>query len=151
MGDSTQHCDALQTLSRAGLHKTAQRLSVLDLLIHHHSPVNAGEICALLNDTCKINRVTVYRILKTFKMHGIVREIETQHGVNYYEINCMHNPEHAHFNCRRCGVLICLAPQTLSLFREGLPGYEHLIIDQITVNISGLCDDCRRHVNDPVS
>lgn len=151
MEDSTLYCNALQTLSKAGLHKTSQRLSVLDLLIHHHSPLNAGDICSLLSDTCKINKVTVYRILKTFKRHGIVREIETQQGVNYYEIDCLHNPAHAHFNCRRCGILICLSPMTLSLFQEGLPGCNHLVIDQITVNVSGLCDACRSQLDDSVS
>jgi Fur family transcriptional regulator, ferric uptake regulator len=110
MKQKDAHCDASQTLRNAGLAKTTQRLAVLEKLIGAAGPLNVHDILAETRGTLKINRVTVYRILASFREGGIIREIEAGNGISYYEMACLHNPIHPHFHCRLCGGLICMPP-----------------------------------------
>jgi Fur family transcriptional regulator, ferric uptake regulator len=136
------HCNAAQTLKKAGLAKTAQRMAVVDIMINTAVPLSAAEILARLKDRQKINRVTVYRIIASLKDSGVVREIETDRGGNCYEIACPHNPVHPHFKCRICGSMICMQPLTFSQAREWFAGPNNFSIDSININIAGTCNAC---------
>ncbi len=147
----TEHCDASETLSRAGLAKTAQRIAVLQDLIHAGRPLNANEIFAETRSgfhqhpfETKINRVTVYRILSSFRESGIIREIETGHGTSYFEMACVHNPVHPHFRCRRCGSILCLPPLTLTQAWDWLAQPADFSVERIDVQLIGLCVQCRQ-------
>jgi Fur family ferric uptake transcriptional regulator len=149
-----EHCDALETLKRAGLTKTAQRMAVLEDLIRAERPLNANEIFEKARSAfheypldAKINRVTVYRILSSFRESGIVREIETGHGTSYYEMACVHNPVHPHFRCRRCGNIICLPPLTLSQAWDWLAQPTDFSVERIDVQLIGVCARCKLSEN----
>ena len=138
-----EHCDAAETLKMAGLAKTAQRMAVLDSIIHAERPLNAVEILHTVPEGIKINRVTVYRILSSFRDKNIVREIGLDHGVSHYEMACVHNPVHPHFRCRRCGRIICLPPLTLSQAWDWLSQPSDFSTERIDVQLIGLCANCR--------
>ncbi len=144
MQNNNPHCDATQTLKKAGLAITIQRLAVLGVLIGTDKPVNAGQILEKVAATDqKINKVTVYRILASFVRGCLIREIETDRGTNYYEMACTHNPQHPHFNCRSCGTIICLSPLAIYDSVECLTQARTFSIERINVNISGQCSFCR--------
>ena len=41
-----------------------------------------------------IDKVTIYRILSLFRQHGIIREIASAGGANYFEMATLENPLH---------------------------------------------------------
>lgn len=141
------HCDAVETLKKAGLAKTGQRMAVLERLIRADRPLNAQEI---LKDTVadlKINRVTVYRILASLRDGGIIREIELGQGRCCYEMACLHNPIHPHFRCRCCGCITCMAPLTLSQAWEWFARPNGFTIEAVDIRLTGICDRCRNQNN----
>ena len=143
MKRQTAHCDPSQTLRNAGLAKTAQRIAVLEKLIDAAGPLNARDILAETRGKLKIDRVTIYRILASFREGGIIREIKAGSGTTYYEMACLHNPIHPHFHCRRCGSLTCMPPLTLSQALDWLTRPYNFSVESINVHITGICGPCR--------
>jgi Fur family transcriptional regulator, ferric uptake regulator len=138
-----EHCDIDTTLQDAGLSKTSQRVAVLSALIHTGIPLCVKDILDRIGLDCHVNKVTVYRILDSFKTSGIIREIPTDHGEKFYEMACRHNPLHPHFYCRVCRNLSCLptsgiTQEWLKRFRSGRES-----IESIVVNVSGVCAGCQ--------
>ena len=137
------HCDIHATLERAGLSKTSQRVAVLTALVHAETPLSARDILARVSGGGRINRVTVYRILASFKAGGIIRELATDHGENFFEMACRHNPAHPHFYCRSCRSLACLpsAGNQERWIREYREADE--AIETVAIHFTGLCRRCR--------
>jgi Fur family transcriptional regulator, ferric uptake regulator len=142
MNGETAHCDPSQTLRNAGLAKTSQRIAVLEKLIGAAAPLNVRDILAETRGKLKIDRVTIYRILASFKESGIIREIDAGSGTAYYEIACLHNPIHPHFHCRLCDSLICMPPLTLSQAWDWLTRPSDFSVESINVQIAGICGPC---------
>jgi len=138
-----EHCDIRATLERAGLAKTPRRMAVLAALVHAQSPLSAKDILERLAGGSRINKVTVYRILASFKAGSIIREIATDHGVSFYEMACRHNPTHPHFYCRSCRSLACLpsAGNQERWIREYREADE--AIETVAIHFTGLCRRCR--------
>jgi Fe2+ or Zn2+ uptake regulation protein len=127
------------TLRKAGLQKTAQRLAVLGILDQAETPLTADDIFRRLRDEQKVNRTTVYRILSSYTRNGIILEFVSKKGTHYYERMEPDESPHPHFNCRHCGVMICLT---------GNPGsweklVDHSDLEVECINISGLCHLCK--------
>jgi len=137
-----EHCDVIQTLKDTGLRKTPHRMAVLNMLIYADRPLSASDILKK-SPIIKINKVTVYRILSTFKEEGIIREIPTEQRDKHYEMACRHNPIHPHFYCSACKTMTCLEPLTLSQAIELFSKPHGFTIDNISVNITGVCDRCQ--------
>jgi Fe2+ or Zn2+ uptake regulation protein len=136
----TIELNAKDTLKRAGLQQTAQRLAVLDVFALAEQPLTASDVFQRLSGGQKINRVTVYRILSSYTAKGIIREFDSKRGIHFYERVEPGKAPHPHFNCRGCGMMICLTddPETWKqLARQ--PDFE---IESIS--ISGLCRLCTK-------
>ncbi len=138
----SEHCNAVQILTESRLSKTPHRLSVLGLLIQAKHALSAGAIAERLKGSKGINKVTIYRMLTTFRDAGIVREIATEQGIRHYEMACRHNPVHPHFYCVKCGNMACLTWVSAPEYRQWFSGRPHRI-QSITINISGICAQCQ--------
>lgn len=139
MATHTMELNAEDILRHVGLQKTAQRLAVLEILSRADQPLTAGDVFQRLPVAHKINRVTVYRILSSYTLNGIVREFESKRGIHYYERVEPGMRPHPHFNCRGCGMMICLTVDLESWAQMAKqPDFE---IESIS--ISGLCGLCR--------
>jgi len=138
------HCDIRTTLEQAGLAKTPRRMAVLAALVHAQSPLSAKDILERLAGGSRINKVTVYRILASFKAGSIIREIATDHGVSFYEMACRHNPTHPHFYCRGCRSLACLpaAATPERWLRDCRPA--QAAVESVVISFTGLCRNCRQ-------
>jgi Fe2+ or Zn2+ uptake regulation protein len=143
----TTHCNASETLKKVGLSITTQRIAVLEMLIRADRPLNAREILEQTGADLKINRVTVYRILASFRKGGIIREIEAGQGMCRYEMACLHNPIHPHFRCRRCNCIICMLPLTLSQAWEWFVRPYDFSVEGVDIQLTGLCGRCRKEDN----
>lgn len=140
---NSTHKDALLTLQNAGISKTSQRLAVLSILLKAKKPLNVTAIRQSLEKKCTIDKVTVYRTLSLLRRHGIIREIATACGANYFEIATLENPLHPHFNCRSCGEFTCLEPLSFPRASELILSKNDYSIEHIEINVSGLCSYCR--------
>ena len=143
MFTNSNHKDALLALQKAGISKTSQRLAVLDILLKATMPLSVNTIRQTLETKASIDKVTVYRILSLFKQNGIIREISSVNGTNYFEMATLENPLHPHFSCRNCGTFTCLAPIPFTEEPESILSKDDYSIDRIEINISGLCAGCR--------
>jgi len=144
MKSSREQCEASNTLKNAGLSQTSHRKRILQILIHADTPLSVSDILKHLDPERKMNKVTAYRILTSFKSEGIIREIPTDHGVNHYEMACQHNPVHPHVYCRTCRTMTCMPPITLSQVWDLFATPSDFRIDNINVSITGLCRTCQR-------
>ena len=142
-----KHKDALLTLQKAGISKTSQRLAVLNILLKATTPLSVNTIRQSLETKANIDKVTVYRILSLFRQRGIIREIASAGGANYFEMATLENPLHPHFSCRNCGAFTCLAPLPFTQAPELILSKDDYSIDHIEINISGLCACCRNATN----
>jgi Fur family ferric uptake transcriptional regulator len=147
MVTNSKHKDALLTLQKAGISKTSQRLAVLDILLKATMPLSVNTIRQTLETKARIDKVTVYRILSLFRQRGIIREIASAGGANYFEMATLENPLHPHFSCRNCGAFTCLAPLPFTQAPELILSKDDYSIDHIEINISGLCACCRNTIN----
>jgi Fur family ferric uptake transcriptional regulator len=147
MVTDSKHKDALLTLQKAGISKTSQRLAVLDILLKATTPLSVNTIRQSLETKANIDKVTVYRILTLFRQRGIIREIASAGGANYFEMATLENPLHPHFSCRNCGAFTCLAPLPFTQAQELILSKDDYSIDHIEINISGLCACCRNATN----
>jgi Fe2+ or Zn2+ uptake regulation protein len=138
-----EHCHVADTLREAGLSQTSQRTAVLEIIIRAAGPLSAAEILSRTDPLQKINRVTIYRILSSFKERQIIRELPTDHGMNLYEMACRHNPIHPHFYCKTCRTMSCLPPLMLSHALSWFAGLNAVRIDDVHVNLRGVCQRCR--------
>jgi Fur family ferric uptake transcriptional regulator len=143
MVTNSKHKDALLILQKAGISKTSQRLAVLDILFKATTPLSVNAIRQALETKSNIDKVTIYRILSVFKDRGIIREIASAGGANYFEMATLENPLHPHFSCRNCGAFTCLAPLSFTQAPELILPKDDYSIDHIEINISGLCACCR--------
>ena len=134
---------ALQTLQSAGVAHTPQRLAVLTVLLKAAKPLSAAGIRQTIMVRSRIDKVTVYRIIALFRKQGIIREIISTNGANYFEMASLENPVHPHFECRHCGQLSCLAPLTFTSANQLISANNDYSIDHIEISISGLCAGCR--------
>jgi Fe2+ or Zn2+ uptake regulation protein len=136
-------CDAKIMIAKTSLPKTAQRMAVLRILLRVGRPVCVTEILdQLKEEKLKINKVTIYRIINSFKREALIREIATCQGIHYYEAACVHHPVHPHLNCRLCGGIFCIAPFVFLPLRGLLSKKYDFSMEQINVNITGVCSLC---------
>ena len=138
-----EHCNAVQILTEFHLSKTPHRISVLGLLIQARQALSASAIADMLKGHRGINKVTVYRMLNTFKDAGIVREIATEGGIKHYEMACIHNPVHPHFYCLQCGAMACLTEVSAPQVGKWLSD-RPFKVQNITINLSGVCAQCQK-------
>ncbi len=134
--------DPMRLLEHYNLRKTSVRKEVLMVFL------NVGDRALSNGDieekTSGLDRITLYRTLKTFEEKGLIHKAIDGSGVAKYALcsdNCGthgHQDEHAHFHCKTCGKTVCLddiVPPNLSTPN----GFK---IDNVHLVLSGICADC---------
>ncbi len=136
-------CNAAELLRLKNVKVTKNRIAILNEIISSNNPVNAIDLHNGLPEQLTVNLATVYRMLKLFVDVGILREAIADNGTQYFEMACVHNPAHAHFQCSQCKRIICLSPLTFEdtiLFSEASKIGE---INEINIKLKGICQKCR--------
>lgn len=126
------------------LRHTASRADILDMFRLHQGALSEPEIERGMKDNC--DRVTIYRTLNTFLEKGIIHKVLDDAGAMKYALcaaDCehegMHNHDHVHFKCEKCGLTNCLDHARMPDI--SLPtGYQ---IHEVNVLIQGICPECR--------
>ena len=129
-------------LEKHNLKKTGPRNSVLEILSGREVATSQPDLEEIVGK--EIDRVTLYRILKTFEEKGIIHKIIDLNGTANYAIcdsDCTahkHQDEHLHFNCTVCHNLYCLNDVHIPSiqFPQGFN------VSAVSLMASGVCDKC---------
>ena len=125
------------------LRSTPTRQEILHLFLEKDYALSHSDIESEIADD--IDRVTVYRTLKTFFDRGLIHKVLDDSGSVKYALctgTCSashHRHEHVHFKCTLCGQTNCLDVD-IPLVR--LPkGY---VPKEVNLLIQGTCQNCSR-------
>lgn len=145
----SRHAIASERLLKAAqLRNTDQRLMVMAVFLESGSALAHGELERHIGH--QLDRVTLYRTLKTFVDKGLLHSIpDKKEGTKYAlcKDEChghtpgeehQHQHNHLHFTCRSCNGTYCLENITIPTFN--LPaGYR---LEEASLVAQGLCDRC---------
>lgn len=135
-------CDSRNLLRTNNLKVTKQRLMLLNSIISSNSIFSANDLHKELKSDMDL--ATIYRILGAFLEKGIVREILTPEESKIYELACIHNPVHPHFNCNICGKISCLEAADENLLSKLKAEYSNFLISDISIQFTGTCINCTK-------
>lgn len=124
-----------------GIRVTPQRLAVYRALVGDPSHPSAEALYARLKpELPSLSLTSVYRILETLVSQGFARKISSADGLGHFDANL---EKHQHLVCRVCGRLEdCYVPSLAALqLPDGALGAFR--IEEIAVQIVGLCPQCR--------
>ncbi len=131
-------------LADAGLKNTSTRRSVLEVFQKNSYALNYNEIQENLG--VQLDKVTIYRNLKTFEEVGIIHQVPDMGGSIRYALcshQCSenhHHDSHVHFNCHKCEKTYCL--ENTQIPHLTLPkGY---LVEDMTVLVKGICEACHK-------
>lgn len=120
---------------------TPVRQFILELFQQREFAISHADIEEEINES--LDRITVYRTLKTFLKKGLIHQVPDDKGVMKYALcreacsPAHHSHDHVHFKCLRCGQTNCL---NISIPSIKLPkGYAS---NDTSVLIQGVCKHC---------
>jgi len=128
-------------LKSKGLRRTSARLDVLSIFLKEEKALSKNDIEDQLEE---MDRITLYRTLKSFEDKGIIHEaIDGTSPIKYAlcEEACNHREHqhnHAHFHCNACGITFCV-DQVQPPKVQSVNGLQ---IHDIQMVLKGLCDKC---------
>ncbi len=134
-----------QLLKKHKLRSTPFRQSVLGIFTEA-SPValSKNDVEQSLNERTKVDRVTLYRTLKSFEDAGLIHVAMDNSEQQKYGL-CSdacdthhHQCAHAHFHCTNCNETICLEEVTIPQVK--IPKNYQLQDTQLV--LSGVCQNC---------
>jgi Fur family ferric uptake transcriptional regulator len=131
-------------LKEHDLRLTAPREDVLKLFLTKDFALSHADIEDEVHHS--IDRVTVYRTLKTFLDKGILHKVLDDSGASKYALcntQCStheHMHEHVHFKCMECGLTHCV--EDIKVPSINLPeGYR---FKEANLLVQGVCKGCNR-------
>ena len=134
-----------ETLKERGLRLTRQRQILLELIDKTGEHLDAERLFQMAKEKDpKLNRVTVYRTLKTLKEGGLVDELDLMHyggDQHYYETR--RKQEHAHVICLRCGKVEEFFGEPLQRLRRQIETHFGFQILLARTEVGGYCAHCQ--------
>ena len=123
------------------LRSTPNRQEILHLFLRKNHALSHGDIEKEIDNS--LDRVTVYRTLKTFLDKGLIHKVLDDQGSLKYALcndtctTAEHHHDHVHFKCTKCEQTYCLNIEVPSV---KLPtGYR---AGEVNLLIQGICERC---------
>ena len=123
------------------LRSTPNRQEILHLFLRKNYALSHGDIEKEIDNS--LDRVTVYRTLKTFLDKGLIHKVLDDEGALKYALcnaactTAGHHHDHVHFKCTKCGQTNCL---NIEVPVVKLPkGYR---ASEVNLLIQGVCERC---------
>jgi Fur family transcriptional regulator, peroxide stress response regulator len=88
-----------------------------------------------------ISLATVYKNLKTFEEHGLIREVSPHHGSARFETNA--TPHH-HMVCLRCKAIVDVPAEDVAPVRLKKRAPAGFRIQRYSVEMHGICGECAK-------
>ena len=133
----------VQLLAQHSLRNTAMRRAVLELLTRTPYALSSSDIEHELGPG--VDRITLYRTLKSFEEKGLIHRVPENSDVAKYaacSIECSqeaHFDNHVHFKCTNCQHVYCLNQVTIPTVT--LPAKFHVKTSDYL--LAGVCRDCQ--------
>jgi Fur family ferric uptake transcriptional regulator len=123
------------------LRATPNREEILHLFLLKNYALSHSDIEKEIDNS--LDRVTVYRTLKTFLDKGLIHKVLDDEGSLKYALckeacnMAEHHHDHVHFKCTKCGQTSCLNVDVPAI---KLPkGYQ---AKEVNLLIQGVCERC---------
>lgn len=136
---------ALDILVENGLRKTVMRQGILEIFLDSDIAISQQLIeTSLEKQFDVVDRITIYRTLKTFEQKGIIHKaIDGTHTPKYALCvdDCTeheHHDTHAHFHCDDCSKTYCME----ELEAPKIKAPKGFKVKSTHLVINGLCSDC---------
>lgn len=131
-------------LKETGLRVTDTRKDILQNFIDTASAISQGDIESAMGSG--LDRVTIYRTLRTFTDKGIIHKILDDNGGVKYALckdacksDGHHHHDHVHFKCSSCQQTTCLETHFIPEIK--LPdGYQK---EEVNILVQGVCPNCK--------
>lgn len=124
-------------LQRYGVRLTVPRRAVLEVLLQATYALSGAEIEQQL--TLLLDRITLYRTLKTFEEKGLIhRVIDHSDTIRYAVCPGSSFREHVHFKCTTCHHIYCLGQVPVPTV--ALPSKYR--VERGDYLLSGICERC---------
>lgn len=141
MGSMTLQEKLMKILKKHNVRITQNRMDILSVFEGVEEAVSQSYLEENLQG---VDRITVYRTLKTFEKEGIIHQAIDGSGIAKYAL-CMgkcnhsaHIDDHAHFYCLQCDKTICVDNITAS--NINIPsGFQ---LQSAHLVLKGTCDKC---------
>lgn len=139
---STHLRHSSQLLKEHNMRVTLPRQQIVEYIMRQPRAVSYSEIENEFSAT--IDRVTVYRTLKTFTENGLIHAIPDEKDTVRYALckeHCTveeHKHDHIHFKCVVCGNTTCLENTQIPEIKIPLA----FKLQTTTVIASGICEGC---------
>ena len=128
-------------LKKADLRVTAHRLGLLEYFMNKDHAITNQEIEQGIKD---IDRITLYRTLKSFEERGLIHRIVDHNGVSKYALcqnecdEANHHHQHIHFHCHECDNTFCVSSDHIPEIK--LP--KGFMTHSTEIMICGTCEKC---------
>jgi Fur family transcriptional regulator, ferric uptake regulator len=129
-----------QLLRSRKLKATPARLSLIQAIDEFEGAMPYSKIQQAL---AGLDRVTLYRNIKSLISKGIIHKAFHQENEDFYALcthTCTsqaHNHQHIHFKCERCKVISCL--EINQNMQIQIPSFQ---INSLDISASGICVNC---------
>ncbi len=132
-----------ELLKEHGLKFTENRKVILEQFMSANYALSYNDIDAMIAQ--KLDKVTVYRTLKSFQESGIIHEVMDGSSQVKYALchsgacsSHHHHDAHVHFRCEKCDKTFCLDDVKVPLLQ--MPeGYK---LNSQSVFVQGFCRKC---------
>jgi Fur family ferric uptake transcriptional regulator len=132
--------DSEKRFETRNIKPTAMRELVLKVLSEQKAAISLADLEQKFD---KVDKVTLYRTLKTFEENKLIHSIDDGTGSVKYALcreTCQCNPEdlHIHFLCTKCKQTYCLTD--IPVPSVSLPA--QFTLENINMVIKGICSNC---------
>ncbi len=130
-----------EILEKHDVRRTKTRVQVLGTFLSSDAALTQQSIESMLPE---LDRITLYRTLKTFEKKGIIHHAVDATSRPKYAICSPHCTEHkhldnhAHFHCEVCGKTTCL--QEVNMPKVKLK--KGMVVKSAHLVFDGVCDQC---------
>jgi Fur family ferric uptake transcriptional regulator len=130
-------------LDAHGLRKTNIREEVLQLFVAKERALSKRHLEEALGE---VDRITLYRTLKSFEQKGIIHKALDGTDTPKYALcpeHCTaqaHKHQHAHFHCKSCQDTFCVEEVEMPSL-SAIQGHH---VDQVELVVQGVCSNCRQ-------
>ncbi len=136
-----------EKLEIEGYRLTNQRIEIMKFFLSHKGHYKPEQIYQQLKRK-EISIATVYRIIDLFIKFDFIQEV-TIGADRYYELKIFSKKiVHGHFSCTNCNKIIDIDDKTVKTMAFSMISHterdQEIAIDQISIVMQGLCDECKR-------
>ena len=137
----------LKAIKNKGYRYSAIRESILNFIIKNNKPLSYFDLQKFLNKKkLSVNKTTIYRELNFLKNQGIVRELQFNDGIKYYEITPQGH--HHHIICNQCEAIDHIElKKDLDIQEKSIFKNNKFKVLTHSLEFYGICNSCVKSKN----